>query len=111
MNRANTVNDLLYNPDYFVPCPGCTNNFEPQPFIRNAIGTTDPALTAFLGDAVDADRLVRRLDRLFLHGTMSDASRSIVVGAVSKIDPAQAARRVKMAVNLVLVSIDYQVQK
>ncbi|MFO1325457.1 MAG: DUF1800 family protein [Burkholderiales bacterium] len=111
MNRANTVNDLLYNPDYFVPCPGCTNNFDPQPYIRNATGTQSLALTAFLGDAADPDRLVRRLDRLFLHGTMSDAARSLIVSAVSKVDPSQALRRVKLAVNLVLVSIDYQVQK
>jgi len=111
MNRANTVNDILYNPDYFVPCPGCTNNFEPQPFVRNAMGTHSPALTAFLADAADADRLVRRLDRLFLHGTMSDAARNVIVSAVDKLDPGQALRRVKLAVNLVLVAIDYQVQK
>jgi len=51
------------------------------------------------------------LNRLFMHGTISAKSRKTVVTAVSKIDAAQALRRVKLALNLILASVDYQVQK
>jgi len=74
-------------------------------------GTPSPALTAFLPDAADADKLVERLNRLLLHGTMSDAARKTVVTAVNKLKLTDTLRRVKLAVNLMLVSIDYQVQK
>ncbi len=77
----------------------------------NATGTLSPPLTAFLPDAGDANVLVDRLDRLFLHGAMRPAMRRTIVNAVNKIAPENALRRVKLAVNLILVSVDYQVQK
>jgi hypothetical protein len=42
---------------------------------------------------------------------MSDAARKTVVTAVNKLKLTDTLRRVKLAVNLMLVSIDYQVQK
>lgn len=72
---------------------------------------TQPPLTPFLADAANPDVLVERLNRLLLHGTMSPAARKTVVTAVSKIDAGSPLRRVKMALNLILVSIGYQVQK
>ena len=106
LNRANQFNDLLYFVDQ-----GNASVWAPQPFLANAIGTSSPALTPFLADAGDAAKLVERLNRLFLHGTMRENMRQSVVTAVNKIAPTDPLRRVKMALNLIVVSIDYQVQK
>ena len=106
LNRANHVNDLLYNVDQ-----GSPSNWAPFGFVPNATGTPSPALAAFLPDAANADALVERLNRLFLHGAMRADLRRTIVNAVNKIAVNQPLRRVKMAINLTLVSIDYQVQK
>ena len=55
--------------------------------------------------------LVDRLDRLFLHRTMAPAMRKSIVNALNKLDPGEALRRVKLAINLTLASVAYQVQK
>lgn len=80
-------------------------------FVPNALGTPSPTLGAFLADAANPEVLVERLNRLLLHGTMSNAARKTVVTAVNKLDAGNPLRRVKMALNLMLVSIAYQVQK
>ncbi len=109
VNRANAVNNLLYNLD--GPWFWWTDAWGPQAFVPNATGTPSPALTAFLPDAANADALVERMNRLFLHGTMNADMRQTIVNAVNKLAPAAAPRRVKLAINLTLVSVDYQVQK
>ncbi|MFO1316869.1 MAG: DUF1800 family protein [Burkholderiales bacterium] len=110
LNRANQVNDLLYNVDQsWSQDP--RYGWGPIAFVPNAVGTPSPPLTPFLADAANPDVLVERLNRLLLHGTMSPAARKTVVTAVSKIDAGSPLRRVKMALNLILVSIGYQVQK
>ena len=101
------MNDLLYNVDQ----PWAPQGWGPQSFLPNATGTPSPSMAAFVADAGDAVALVARLDRLLLHGTMTPAMRQVIVNAVNKIPPANALRRVKLAANLVLVSIDYQVQR
>jgi hypothetical protein len=70
-----------------------------------------PPLSAFLSDAANPDALVARLDRLLTHGALSPAARKTIVNAVSKVSAVNALRRVKLALNLMLVSFDYQVQK
>ncbi|MBK6394292.1 MAG: hypothetical protein IPF73_06075 [Betaproteobacteria bacterium] len=55
--------------------------------------------------------LVDRLTRLFMHGAMRPEMRKTIVTAVGKLPANDPLRRVKMAVNLILVSVDYQVQK
>ena len=107
LNRANQVNDLLYNVDQPWNAPW----WGPQPFLTNATGTPSPSLSAFVADAADPEALVARLDRLLLHGTMTAPMRQVIVNAVGKIPSVNALRRVKLAANLILVSIDYQVQK
>ena len=62
-------------------------------------------------DANQPDALVARLDRLFLHGTMSAGMRQTIVNAVNKLPAADPLRRVQLAINLTLASVDYQVQK
>jgi len=110
MNRANQLNDLLYNVDQSWarhPLYG----WDAKPYVHNALGTRSPDLAAFLPSAGNTDALIDRLDRLFLHGTMAPEMRTIIANAVNKLDPAQALRRVKLAINLTLASVDYQVQK
>jgi hypothetical protein len=106
LDRANHINGLLYNSDFTYG-----SEFQPKPHVANAIGTPSPALTTFLPDANQPDALVARLDRLFLHGTMSPQMRKTIVNALNKLPPEDPLRRVKMAINLTLASIDYQVQK
>ncbi|MFO1316867.1 MAG: DUF1800 family protein [Burkholderiales bacterium] len=105
VNRANQVNDLLYNVDQ------SWTNWGPQPYLADALGTVSPPLSAFLPDAANPDALVDRLDRLLMHRTLSPATRKTIVNAVTKVSLVNALRRVKLALNLMLVSIDYQVQK
>ncbi len=110
MNRANQINDLLYNVDQewsSHPLWG----WGPRGMVPNAIGTRSPPLTAFLQDAADPAKLVARLDRLLLHGTMSERARKTITTAVGKVSADNSLRRVKLALNLILISIDYQVQK
>lgn len=111
MNRANQVNDLLYNVDQRAANPDWGAWYAPQPFLYAPVGTSSPALTAFLADASNPEVLVSRLDRLLLHGTMRPEMRRTIVNAVGKLPANGPLRRVKMAVNLILVSVDYQVQK
>ena len=107
MNRANQVNDLLYNVDQSWSQAG----WGPQGFVPNATGTPSPTLAAFLADAGNADVLVERMNKLFLHGAMRADMRNTLVNAVNKLAPSEALRRVKLVINLTLVSVDYQVEK
>ncbi|MGH9442372.1 MAG: DUF1800 domain-containing protein [Thermoanaerobaculia bacterium] len=85
-----------------------------------AFGRIQPAAPA-AGTALDLsmlttlagspDALVERLNRLLLHGTISEAMREIVVGAVSTIDPAQTALRAGTALQLVAGSSQYQIER
>jgi len=103
LNRANQVNSVLYNAG--------GGQYDPMPFVRDAIGTPSPALVAFLPDAQDPAVLVERLNRLFLHGTMRADMRQTILNAIGRIPATAALDRVRMAINLILVSVDYQVQK
>src|SRR5262249_42442231 len=85
-NRANQVTNRLYKAD----APTQQYYYGPRSYVINATGTRAPTLSAFAADAVDADRLVDRVDRLFLHGTMSAAMRASVVNAVKQIPAAKA---------------------
>ena len=55
--------------------------------------------------------LVDRLDRLLLHGTMSDALRGAIVDAVAAVDPGWPEGRAYQALYLVAVSSQYQIQR
>jgi len=106
VNRANQINDLLWSSEKPL-----ATNWRPQPYVASATGTPSPSLAAFLSDAGDADALVERLNRLFLHQTMRVDMRRTIVTAINKVPTAEAQRRVKLAIHLVLSSVDYQVQK
>jgi len=108
ITRANHVTGILYhygNRAFYDPLWG------PQPYVVNATGTPIPSLAPFLADAADAEKLISRVDRLFLHGTMRANARRTIVNAVNKVPPDNAQARVLLAVNLVLISVDYQIQR
>ena len=107
LNRANLVNDLLYSVDQSWSQP----YWGAQAYVPNATGTQSPKLSAFLADAANPDVLVERLNQLLLHGTMRADMRRTLATAVGKVATTDALRRVKMAINLILVSVDYQIQK
>jgi len=107
INRANDVSELLFN--FLRSDPN--HSYRPKPFVANATGTPSPTLGAFIPDAADADKLVSHLDRLFLHGTMTPDARRTIVNAVNKVPASDPRGRALLAVNLVLVSIDYQIQR
>ncbi|MEP6655964.1 MAG: DUF1800 family protein [Betaproteobacteria bacterium] len=109
LTRANQVNELLYHVDR--PAADVAPVWGPQPYVVNATGTPSPPLTALVPDAGNVNVLVDRLDKLFLHGTMRPVMRKTIVDAVSKIAPEDALRRVKLATQLTLTSVDYQMQK
>ncbi|MFO1325455.1 MAG: DUF1800 family protein [Burkholderiales bacterium] len=112
VNRANAINGFLYNVDCSCSVdPNGVYGWNAFAYVPNATGTPSPTLDAFLPDAGNPDVLVERLNRLFLHGTMSAAARKTIVNAVGKLSIVDSLRRVKLAVNLILVSVDYQVQK
>ncbi len=69
-------------------------------YVPNAIGTPSPPLAAFVPDAGNADALVERLDRLFLHGTMSAAARKTIVNAVNKSPLTESLRRVEAGASI-----------
>jgi uncharacterized protein (DUF1800 family) len=61
--------------------------------------------------AANPDNLVDRLNRLLLHGTMSDQLRASIVGAVNAVDPSDPLLRAQQALYLVAVSSQYQVER
>ena len=71
-------------------------------------------LVPFVQLAPDPAKLLAALDALFLHGTMTAATRAAVASALEAItaaDPNQARNRTHGAVYLVLTSPQYQVQR
>ncbi|MFO1311599.1 MAG: DUF1800 family protein [Burkholderiales bacterium] len=107
ITRTNHVTALLYHDTN----QGFTPYYGPQGYVPNATGTSVPSLSAFMADAADADKLVSHLDRLLLHSTMTADARRTIISAVNKIPASDARGRARLAVSLVLVSIDYQIQK
>ena len=75
LNRANQVNDLLYNVDQSWSQQGPLYGWGPIAYVPGAVGTPSPPLSAFLADAANPDVLVERLNRL-LPARHDDARRA-----------------------------------
>jgi uncharacterized protein (DUF1800 family) len=75
----------------------------------NAPTGTSIDLTPLVTLAAEPMKLVDTLDDLLLHGTMSQAMRDSIVGAVTAVAPANPLKRARTAVYLVLTSSQYQV--
>jgi uncharacterized protein (DUF1800 family) len=112
LNRANSINDLLHNVDQsWGQDPNGYFGWNAFGYVPYATGTPSPTLVAFLADAANPDVLVERLNRLFLHGAMSDTTRGTIVNSMSKLAATDGLLRTKLALYLILTSVDYQVQK
>ncbi len=62
--------------------------------------------------APNAGNLVDRLNRLMMHGTMSDDMRNSIIAAVNAVTPAtDTLKRARQALYLVATSSQYQAQR
>jgi len=97
--RINYVNSLVYGGDV-----------GPDASVYGATGTHFDwsTLTALAGDA---NALVAKLDALLLHGTLSAAAQSTIVGAVNAVSAGDPLGRARMAFYLVASSAQYQVER
>jgi hypothetical protein len=77
----------------------------------NAPLGTSIDFTPLLPLAANPGGLADALNDLLLHGTMSTEMRSHVMAAVGAVAPANALKRVRTAVYLVLTSSQYQVER
>jgi uncharacterized protein (DUF1800 family) len=107
LNRANQVNDLLYNNQQ----PYNAQWWGPQAYLANSTGTPSPDMAAFLPDVTDPAKLLNRYNNLFLHGRMTPAMKTTILNAVNKLAATDTLNRSKLMVNLILSSHDYQVQR
>jgi hypothetical protein len=68
-------------------------------------------LSAWDALAGDPDQLIAALNKLLLHGTMSEAMRHIVRDAVTGIPDDKRRLRAQTAIGLIATSPQYQVQQ
>ena len=102
LNRVNQIVDLIYNADSY---------YGPWAAVPNAIGTHSPTLGDYIAYAVDANLLLDRVDRFFMHGTMPPSMRQAIANALGRMPSSDLLPRARLALRLTLTSTDYQVQK
>jgi hypothetical protein len=85
--------------------------FSNIPVSANAPNGTRIDLSGLQGLAGNPAQLVDALNRLLLHGSMSDAMRQSIIDAVSTVAPSSAVRRARTALYLVATSSQYQVER
>jgi uncharacterized protein (DUF1800 family) len=102
LRRANFVNQMTFNNGIAVQCN--TNSC-------NAPNGTSINLTELQLLASNPTNLVDRLNRLMMHGTMSDEMKTSIVGAVTAVPANQTLYRARQALYLVATSSQYQVQR
>jgi uncharacterized protein (DUF1800 family) len=107
LTRVAHVNDLLYNNDQ----PYNTEWWGPHAYVPNATGTKAPSMAMYLTDAATPEVVIERMNLLFLHGRMTPAMRKTLINSVNKLPADNPTRRVKLIANLILNSVDYQIQK
>jgi uncharacterized protein (DUF1800 family) len=99
LKRANYVNQMTV-----------WGGIEPDPNNDTPYGTSlDYSELAIL--ASNPANLVDKLNRLLLHGTMSDELRASIVTAVNAVDASDPVGRAQQALYLVAVSSQYQVER
>jgi uncharacterized protein (DUF1800 family) len=102
LKRANFVNTIVFS-SFGVSC-STTSCYTPT---GTSIDLTELQLLA-----PSSANLVDRLNRLLMHGTMSDQMRSSVVTAVEAVSPStDTLKRARQALYLVATSSQYQVQR
>ncbi|MFY9550770.1 MAG: DUF1800 family protein, partial [Thermoanaerobaculia bacterium] len=101
LKRANFVNTIVFS-SIAVSC-GANS--------CNAPNGTSIDLTELQLLAASPPNLVDRLNRLMMHGTMSDEMRTSIIGAVNAVPAAQTLLRARQALYLVASASQYQVQR
>jgi len=99
LKRANWVNDMVF-----------WGGIPADPDDDSPLGTAID-LSELEALAVNPSNLVDRLDRLLLHGTMSDALRGSIVDAVNAMDSGDFLGRAQQALYLVVVASQYQIER
>ena len=102
LRRANFVNQMTFTGGIPVNC-GVSS--------CNAPYGTSINLTELQVLSANPTNLVDRLNRLMMHGTMSDEMKTSIVGAVTAVPANQTLNRARQAVYLVATSSQYQVQR
>jgi len=88
LSRVNFINDSAYG------AIGSNTHLDLSPVIN----------------AGTPDQMLAWLDNIFLHGTMPDPMKTIILGAVNTVDPTDTTGQAKAAIYLVTSSSMYQVQ-
>jgi len=102
LKRANFVNTITFS-TIAISC-SASSCYTPN--------GTSIDLTELQQLAPNSSNLVDRLNRLLMHGTMSDSMRTSVVGAVEAVSPStDTLKRARQALYLVATSSQYQVQR
>ena len=101
LKRANFVNTIVFSS---IPVSCGTDSC-------NAPSGTSIDLIELQQLALTPSNLVDRLNRLMMHGTMSDDMRSSIVTAVNAVSSSNSLLRARQALYLVATSSQYQVQR
>jgi hypothetical protein len=101
LKRANFVNTIVFSS---IPVSCGTNSC-------NAPNGTSINLVELQQLAGTPANLVDRLNRLMMHGTMSDEMRTSIEGAVSAVSASNSLLRARQALYLVATASQYQVQR
>jgi len=102
LKRANFVNTIVFA-TFGVSC-SASSCYQPN--------GTSIDLTELQQLAPNSANLVDRLNRLLMHGTMSDDMRTSIVAAVEAVSPStDTLKRARQALYLVATSSQYQVQR
>jgi len=101
LKRANFVNTIVFSS---IPVSCGTNSC-------NAPAGTSINLVELQQLAATPSNLVDRLNRLMMHGTMSDEMRSSIETAVSAVSSSNSLLRARQALYLVATASQYQVQR
>ena len=102
LKRANFVNPMTFNNGIAVNCGASS---------CNAPNGTSINLTELQLLSANPTNLVDRLNRLMMHGTMSDEMKSSIVTAVNAVSANNTLLRARQALYLVATSSQYQVQR
>jgi uncharacterized protein (DUF1800 family) len=102
LKRANFFNQMLFNGGIAVNCG--TNSC-------NAPNGTSIDVSELQQLAGTPANLVDRLNRLMMHGTMSDEMKNSIAGAVNAVPSTNTLLRARQALYLVATASQYQVQR
>jgi hypothetical protein len=111
INRANQVNDLLYHDSQPWALQPPIRGWGPRDYVPNPPRHVDAHVGGVCRHRLRYERAGRARQPDPPPRRDEASTRRTIVNAVDRIDQADRVRRAKLAVNLVLISLDYLVQK